>query len=199
MKNQTEPQPPRCPECLHGGKCLGSTCQCPRGYRGRRCEERICFNGGLSSMGKCRCPPNYQGEQCEIESKCPICRNGGQCVENKCICSKDFIGQYCEINIQLLQKKPSPSLISMEFLILITFIVLFLIGLIIISCLFFKYVSQRQKQLQQMKEINLEKIWTIDTNPKNIYHEENSSKDKLNETKDINTKLKQVDVHGSLV
>ena len=87
----------------------------------------------------------------------------------------------------------------MELIVVILFVLLFLVALIVFSCLFYKYASQRQKQLQQMKEINLEKIWTIDGASSNIFHEKNLSKEKLPENKDINAKLKQMDVHASLV
>lgn len=194
LKNETEPEA-SCPlSCLNGGKCLSKTCLCPPGYRGRRCEERICLNGGLSSSGKCRCPPNYQGERCEIESKCPICRNGATCVENKCLCPKGFIGQYCEINVELLQKKPSTSFISIELIIFIGLLVVFLVALIVLSCLFQKFVSQRRKQLEQIKQINLEKVWTIETHSKNLYQTNfDSPKEKTFESKDINSKLKEND------
>ncbi|CAF2970734.1 unnamed protein product [Rotaria sp. Silwood2] len=66
----------------------------------------------------------------------------------------------------------------------------------IITCLFYKYYNQRQKQIKQIKEITLEKIWTIEHSSTNIFKESN---DKLSEKKDINLKLKQIDIQASLV
>lgn len=181
--------------CENGGKYIHSKCECLQGYQGILCEERICYNGGLSSsLGKCKCPPNYQGEQCEIELKCPICRHNGQCVNNKCICSKEFIGQYCEIDVRLIQKKEK-KIFSFELIIILTFLMLFLSILMILSCIFYKYYHQRQRQLTKIREINLEKIWTIE-NSSNLFKETN---EKLTEKKDINLKLKQIDIQASLV
>lgn len=181
--------------CENGGKSIEGKCQCPINFQGEQCEERICLNGGLSSKGKCICPPNYQGEQCEIELKCPICRNNGRCENKKCICSKEFIGQYCEIDIRLIQKKEK-KIFSMELIIISTFLLVFISILMILSCIFYKYYNQRQKQFIQIREINLEKIWTIESSSNNIFKESN---DKLPEKKDINLKLKQIDIQASLV
>ena len=181
--------------CENGGTFLQSKCQCPPDFQGLLCEERICSNGGLSSSGKCICPPNYEGQQCEIELKCPICRNNGRCVEKKCVCSKEFIGQYCEIDIRLIQKKEK-KIFSMEFFILLSSVLIFISILLIFSCLFYKYHHQRRKQLIQIKEMNFEKIWTIEPSSTNIFKETN---EKLSEKKDINLKLKQNDIQASLV
>ena len=181
--------------CLNGGEYIQSECQCPSGFRGQFCRERICLHGGLYSNGKCLCPPNFDGQQCEIELKCPICRNNGRCEDNKCICPKEFIGQYCEIDIRLIQKKDK-KFFSMELIVIITFLTLFISILMIISCLFYKYSYQRQKQLKQLRNIQFDKVWTIESDSNNIYKETN---DKLSEKKDINCKLKQIDVHASLV
>jgi hypothetical protein len=181
--------------CENGGKSIESKCQCPSDFRGLLCEERICLNGGLSSLGKCICPPDYQGKQCEIELKCPICRNNGRCENKKCLCSKEFIGQYCEIDIRLIQKKEKKNF-SIELIIILLFIIIFISILMILSCLFYKYYNQRQKQLIKFKEINLEKIWTIENSSANIFKESN---EKIPEKKDINLKLKQIDIQASLV
>jgi hypothetical protein len=181
--------------CENGGKYIQSKCQCQPGYQGILCEERICLNGGLSSLGKCICPPNYQGVQCEIELRCPICRNNGRCEDKKCVCSKEFIGQYCEIDIRLIQKKER-KIFSLELIFILTFTMIFLSILMIVSCLFYKYYNQRQKQLKQIKEITFEKIWTIEHSSANIFKE---SIEKLPEKKDINLKLKQTDIQASLV
>ncbi|CAF3903583.1 unnamed protein product [Adineta steineri] len=183
-------------DCKNGGKSIKSKCQCPLGFQGLLCEERICLNGGLSSLGKCICPPNYEGKQCEIELKCPICRNNGRCENKKCVCTKEFIGQYCEIDIRLIQKKDG-KIFSMELIILLFFIVLFISILIILSCIFYKYSNQKRKQLRQIQEINFEKIWTVENNAStNVFKESN---EKILEKKDINLKLKQIDIQASLV
>ena len=85
---------------------------------------------------------------------------------------------------------------SMELIILLVFILLFLAILMIISCLFYKYSHQKQKQFKQIKEINFEKIWTIESSSTNIFKEAN---EKILEKKDINLKLKQIDIQASLV
>ncbi|CAF5193788.1 unnamed protein product [Rotaria magnacalcarata] len=182
-------------QCQNNGKYIESKCECPSDFHGLLCDERICLNGGLSSSDKCICPPGYQGKQCEIEIKCPICRNNGRCEDNKCVCPKEFIGQYCEIDIRLIQKKER-KILSMELIILLLFIVIFLSILMIVTCLFYKYYNQRQKQLTQIQQISFEKIWTIENSSKNIFQESN---EKIPEKKDINTKLKQTDVQASLV
>ena len=181
--------------CQNGGTYIKSKCQCTIGYKGLLCEERICLNDGLSSSGKCICSPNYQGEQCELELKCPICRNNGRCINGKCLCTKEFIGQYCEIDIRLIQKHEK-RIISIELIIVLTFLILFISILIILSYLFYKYTNQKRKQLIKIRQINLEKIWTIENSSTNIFKETN---DKLPEKKDINLKLKQIDIQASLV
>lgn len=182
-------------QCKNGGKYIESKCQCPTDFQGSLCEERICLNGGLSTSDKCICPPGYQGKQCEIEMKCPICRNNGRCEDNKCVCPKEFIGQYCEIDIRLIQKKER-KIVSMELIIILLFIIVFLSILMIVTCLFYKYYNQRQKQLRQLQEITFDKIWTVENSSKNLYQESN---EKIPEKKDINSKLKQIDVQASLV
>ncbi len=84
----------------------------------------------------------------------------------------------------------------MEFLIIFLFIILFISILMILSCLFYKYHHQREKQLIQIREINFEKIWTIENSSTNIFKETN---EKIPEKKDINSKLKQIDIQASLV
>ena len=181
--------------CKNNGKYIESKCQCTSDFQGSLCEERICLNGGLSSLEKCICPPGYNGQQCEIELKCPICRNNGRCEDNKCKCTKEFIGKYCEINIRLIQKKQR-KILSSELIIILLLILLFLFVLMIVSCLFYKYYNQRQKQFKQIKAMTFEKIWSIDNSSKNIFKE---SKEKMPEKKDINLKLKQIDIEASLV
>jgi hypothetical protein len=66
----------------------------------------------------------------------------------------------------------------------------------ILSCLFYKYHHQREKQLIKIREINFEKIWTIENSSTNIFKETN---EKIPEKKDINSKLKQIDIQASLV
>jgi hypothetical protein len=66
----------------------------------------------------------------------------------------------------------------------------------ILSCLFYKYHHQRQKQLIQIREITLDKIWTVENSSTNIFKETN---EKIPEKKDINSKLKQIDIQASLV
>lgn len=184
--------------CENGGRWMKSgSCQCPKEFRGEFCEERICLNGGLSSSNQCICPPGYEGQQCELESSCPICRNNGRCENKKCQCSKEFIGQYCEIDIRLIQKKET-KIFSLELLTLFFVLFTFLFILISLSYIFYRYSHRRrQQQLRQLKEINLEKIWTIEHHSTNLFKEQTN--EKLPEKKDINLKLKQTDIQASLV
>jgi hypothetical protein len=66
----------------------------------------------------------------------------------------------------------------------------------ILTCLFYKYSNQKRKQLKQIQEIHFDKIWTIEASSTNIFKESN---EKTLEKKDINLKLKQIDIQASLV
>lgn len=64
-----------CPDCLNGGKCIeGTTCDCPPGYSGPRCEVRDscygldCKNGSTCKGDSCACFPTFYGKNCENNS-----------------------------------------------------------------------------------------------------------------------------------
>ncbi|XP_033117225.1 uncharacterized protein LOC117117126 [Anneissia japonica] len=64
------------PDCMHGGRCIGGSCECPPEYGGSICQFEVktdcslpCMNGGFCSTGKsCRCPRDYFGPQCNFKS-----------------------------------------------------------------------------------------------------------------------------------
>lgn len=108
--------------CLNGGLCTDQpaeksyTCECPKGWFGRHCEEKAivcaekpCMHGTCKDMPTgfvCRCPPGYSGRTCDNQvDECHPnpCENGGTC-ENymnnyRCSCPNGFTGERCEINI----------------------------------------------------------------------------------------------------
>ncbi|XP_055458147.1 mucin-3B-like [Psammomys obesus] len=55
--------------CLNGGVWTGQSCQCPNGFTGPLCEERVpvvrCQNGGSWDGLKCQCPSLFYGPRCE--------------------------------------------------------------------------------------------------------------------------------------
>lgn len=88
----------------------------------------------------------------------------------------------------------------MELIILISLISIFLSALILLVCLFQKYQLQRRKQWEQVKNLNLEKIWTVESSSNNLYSSDSSSlKEKLPEKENIKEKFKVNDLHASLV
>jgi flagellar basal body-associated protein FliL len=94
-------------------------------------------------------------------------------------------------------EKREKKIFSFEFILILLFIMIFLFIIIILSCLFYKSYHQKQKQLRKIQEITFEKIWTIETSSTNVFKESND--DKIQEKKDINLKLKQIDIQASLV
>ena len=59
-------------QCLNGGSCRNSTCNCRQGYAGEQCQEPVCKKS---------------------------CENGGRCIgPNRCACIYGYTGRYCEID-----------------------------------------------------------------------------------------------------
>ncbi|XP_055995688.1 protein kinase C-binding protein NELL1-like isoform X2 [Ostrea edulis] len=95
-----------CPtECYNGGSCRrDGSCECRKGYKGKRCQKAICKkrckNGGKCIRpGVCACPRGYLQPTCKVGCKIK-CQNGGQCLKrNKCKCKKGFTGKHCSIPI----------------------------------------------------------------------------------------------------
>ncbi|KAB7501347.1 Fibropellin-1 [Armadillidium nasatum] len=113
--------------CSNGGVCQedtygnSSTCICPSGFMGSRCEQTIsnycsenpCSNNGtcvLSEFGDriwCICPPGFSGNHCQIEdNECSTnpCFHGGVCSISEsgftCNCEETgYRGKFCDINI----------------------------------------------------------------------------------------------------
>ncbi|GBM77042.1 Low-density lipoprotein receptor-related protein 1 [Araneus ventricosus] len=105
--------------CLNGGTCKRGAkkpyCQCPQGYKGRRCEldHCGCLHGATCVSRKsedginysCRCPPQYSGTHCEtynpMSCRDIICKNGGTCYMSKgipiCNCLPQWVGPVCEM------------------------------------------------------------------------------------------------------
>ncbi|KAI6216634.1 hypothetical protein M3Y99_01810300 [Aphelenchoides fujianensis] len=55
--------------CLNGGVPYKSTCICPGGWTGDRCEKAVCMNDGTPRGAYCECPSTFGGLHCE-QSKC---------------------------------------------------------------------------------------------------------------------------------
>ncbi|CAL1544024.1 unnamed protein product [Lymnaea stagnalis] len=67
-------------KCYNGGECVTvdevPICNCPRGFRGLKCEdidlceEYICYNGGRCKIengeATCLCGKRFKGKQCEL-------------------------------------------------------------------------------------------------------------------------------------
>jgi hypothetical protein len=62
-------------DCLNGGVCGDSGCQCTNSYTGKNCETNVCkdvkCNNGTCIRGVCSCRPGYEGADCltEVQTK----------------------------------------------------------------------------------------------------------------------------------
>jgi hypothetical protein len=109
--------------CQNGGRCVfpadAPYCECPRGFRGSKCEIRddrsglpcdnfVCQNGGrcdaTGGTAHCECSNGYTGIRCETrQESCQTvrCLNGGRCVllggRPSCECTRDYRGPRCGI------------------------------------------------------------------------------------------------------
>ncbi|CAC5409551.1 unnamed protein product [Mytilus coruscus] len=92
------------PGCKNGGTCIGrGQCQCPDGYAGLLCENKVtcsprCMNNGICyQTNKCRCLQGYEGDICTIPICDPECKNNGTCSEpDTCLCENGYEGDLCE-------------------------------------------------------------------------------------------------------
>lgn len=108
--------------CRNGGVCydgdLSYTCECPRGFSGKDCEqadetlnpcyEQPCLNNGACVVNSetsvtCVCEEAWEGERCEIQKdRCQnnICQAGGTCIPLgqvlSCGCIIERTGFRCE-------------------------------------------------------------------------------------------------------
>ncbi|KAK0423803.1 hypothetical protein QR680_008338 [Steinernema hermaphroditum] len=110
--------------CFNGGRCMQTVsgvpyCECPDGYRGRRCEncvtvttaeEIVCLNGGrCKGREQCLCTPGFGGKNCSTDLCEGYCMNGGSCIRKlprlsstlngdrvACQCLPGFSGRQCE-------------------------------------------------------------------------------------------------------
>ncbi|KAM6930912.1 versican a [Xenentodon cancila] len=64
-----------------------------------------CYKSG--SVSSCRCPPGYTGHRCETdvdECQSNPCRNGGTCIDGlasfTCVCLPSYSGLYCETDTE---------------------------------------------------------------------------------------------------
>jgi hypothetical protein len=83
--------------CANGGTCINLTngfgCQCPNGFNGTTCEERI--------------------DYCAVNNRCQnggTCRNLPESASITCDCPEGFSGVYCQEDVNECLAVPSPCL-----------------------------------------------------------------------------------------
>ena len=99
-----------------------SSCSCPHGYSGARCEVNVddcqgnsCMNNAtcVDRVGdyECLCRKGFEGRYCEKKiAFCDAdgdngdkCQNGGKCVDHfthyTCECAEGFSGKDCSVNV----------------------------------------------------------------------------------------------------
>ncbi|GMT01258.1 hypothetical protein PENTCL1PPCAC_23432, partial [Pristionchus entomophagus] len=112
-------------ECLNKGypKENGRECDCPKQWKGKRCEQRVCFHGGhpiqlADGTEVCRCMPEefISGPNCDTVT----CQNGGMALDGDvtgCECPTIYTGQFCESNIFVTNAHIGiPALVLLVFL-----------------------------------------------------------------------------------
>uniref|UniRef100_A0A914HPZ6 Protein crumbs n=1 Tax=Globodera rostochiensis TaxID=31243 RepID=A0A914HPZ6_GLORO len=103
--------------CVNGGTCVDQQngtdadfrCQCPPFYRGDRWQAQ-------GETYACRCARGFRGKRCEqrvdVCSEQEPCQNGGTCVplqqsdDFRCACIAGFTGKKCEVDIDECAAKP---------------------------------------------------------------------------------------------
>jgi hypothetical protein len=90
-------------KCQNGGILVLDECQCPEGFGGEKCTEKLCpvacKHGGKCIDGACQCPPGWTGPDCGTPADpCNgyFCANGGRCENGVCVCPPGCSGIYCE-------------------------------------------------------------------------------------------------------
>eukprot|EP00299_Pterocystis_sp_00344_P013427 c6577_g1_i1.p1 GENE.c6577_g1_i1~~c6577_g1_i1.p1 ORF type:complete len:1180 (-),score=285.96 c6577_g1_i1:64-3240(-) len=105
-------------ECLAGCPepmvcdSTNTKCQCPAGFTGQLCDEKLCpvqdcNKHGSCVKGVCECTDDWGGDACELPNTCegePLCSGHGSCQRNMfdspklaCACDHDYHGLGCEI------------------------------------------------------------------------------------------------------
>ncbi|XP_035824571.1 uncharacterized protein LOC101861248 [Aplysia californica] len=110
--------------CANSGVCRVENhqfyCECPAGFRGRRCEEEInacasspCYYNSpcvplAGGTFKCNCVAGTTGVRCEVNlPDCfpDTCNGRGTCIDRigsvSCLCVEGFTGQRCEQRVVL--------------------------------------------------------------------------------------------------
>lgn len=105
-----------CGECVNG-QCNNGTCVCSKGYRGPKCDKRICEGkDGIACSGQgqcnrkngldvsCTCKKGFTGNQCESRM-CPMDKNGVTCGgDTRGSCNLET--KQCECNCDIASGDP---------------------------------------------------------------------------------------------
>uniref|UniRef100_A0A158R634 EGF-like domain-containing protein n=1 Tax=Syphacia muris TaxID=451379 RepID=A0A158R634_9BILA len=73
-------------------------CECTERFEGEQCEIEPCLNDGIkASDSTCHCPWGTIGDRCEKVTYC--IESNGRLENGKCICADRFSGLFCQIRL----------------------------------------------------------------------------------------------------